>query len=191
MDYFVIDTDWDKNFNSPWDSLWDGEPYRALDCLGGSLPLEAIWKAPAVTLEKRAKRPDIYSFVLNYAVTDHVRAMLAPIVREEAEFLPLLVEGTGALFVVHPLWPVDFDDRAEVSCNVVSGNITVVRKYSFTLNPDQYDGDRHLFRMKQAKGSAARDHGFTLNQLIVSEKIKDVCERNAITGIIFKKVHSA
>lgn len=191
MDYFLIDTDWDENLDSPWDALWDDCGFRALDCLSGSLPLAAIWKAPAVKLERRMKRPDVYSFVLNYAVTERVRDLLSPIVREEAEFLPLAVPKIDPVFVVHPLWPVDFDEGAEVQCNGVTHNITVVRKYSFTLDPDQYDGPRHLFRMRQAKGSAARDGGFTLNSLIVSEVIKAVCEEHGIAGIVFKKVQSA
>lgn len=190
MDYFVIDTDWDENLDSPWDALWDECEYGALDCLGGSLPLAAIWKAPPVKLERRIKRPDVYSFVLNYAVTERVRDLFAPIVGKEAEFLPLAVPEIDPIFVVHPLWPVDFDEHAEVQCNGVSHNITVVRKYSFTLAPDQYDGPRHLFRMRQAKGSAARDHGFTMKSRIVSEVIKAVCEENGVAGIVFKKVQS-
>jgi hypothetical protein len=183
VDYFWIDTDWDATFNSAWHALWY-EDDEALGCLDGSLPLAAIWKPPAVTHEKRVKRPDVYSFVLHYAVTESVRDLWAPIVRDEAEFLPLAVPRIAPVYVVHPLWPVDFDERAEVSCNGVSGNITVVRKYSF--NFDEYDGPRHLFRMRQAKGSAARDHGCTLNRLIVSEKIKRVSEEARIAGIAFK-----
>jgi hypothetical protein len=188
MNYFVIDTDWDENLNSPWDALWDDGPDGSLDCLGGSLSLSAIWKPPPVKLEKRTKRPDIYTFVLNYAVNERVCDLISPIVREEAEFLALDVAETGPLFVVHPLWPVDFDEDAEVSCNAVSGNITVVGKYSFTLDPDEYDGPRHLFRMRQARGSAARDAGFTLNSLIVSQEIKRLCEKNSIAGVVFKRV---
>jgi hypothetical protein len=153
--------------------------------------LAAIWKAPPVKLERSLKRPDVFSFVLHYAVTERVRDLFAPIVREEAEFLPLAVPRFEPVFVVHPLWPVDFDESAEVLCNEVSRNITEVRKYSFTLDPDQYDGPRHLFRMRQAKGSAARDHGSTMSSLIVSEVIKAVCEEHGLTGIVFKKVQSA
>lgn len=190
MDYFVIDTDWDKNFNSPWDALWDECEDGALDCLGGSLPLAAIWKAPPVKLERRSKRPDVFRFVLNYAVTQRVRDLFAPIVRDEAEFLPLAVPKIDPVFVVHPLWPVDFDEGAEVQPKEVGQNISVVHKYSFTLDPNQYDGPRHLFRMRQAKGSAARDHGFTMNSLIVSEVIKAACEEHHVAGIAFKKVQS-
>lgn len=190
MKYYLIDTDWDETHNSPWDAVWHDLGWRALDCLHGSLPLAAIWKSPPVRLEKRLKRPDVFGFELHYAVTPAVRDLLAPIVKEEAEFLPLDVPALGTLFVVHPLWPVDFDDRAEVSPDD-GDNITVVRKYSFTLDPDAYFGPRHLFRMRQAKGSAARDHGATLNELIVSEKVKRAAEQAKVTGVVFRYVCSA
>jgi hypothetical protein len=191
MDYFVIDTDWDENLNSPWDTLWEDTEEGSLDCLDGSMPLAAIWKSPRITLEKRAKRPDVYRFILHFAVIKAVRDLFAPIVQEEVEFLPLAVPRIGPVFLIHPLWPVDFDDRAEVSCNPRGGNITVVRKYSFAIDPEAYDGPRHLFRMKQAKGSAARDGGYALSQLIVSEKVKSVSEKAGITGIVFKYACSA
>jgi hypothetical protein len=187
VDYFWIDTDWDPSFNSPWDALWfEGDDDEALDCLHGSLRLAAIWRPPTVTLQKRIKRPDVFCFVLHYAATKAVRDLWAPIVREEAEFLPLAVPEIGPVFVIHPLWPVDFDERAEVSPTGPRQNITVVRKYSFTLDPDAYDGPRHLFRMRQAKGSPSRDAGCTLNRLIVSDKIKRVSEKARIAGIVFK-----
>jgi hypothetical protein len=191
VEYYVIETDWDESLNSPWDALWDDLPYDALGCLDGSLPLAAVWKSPRVTLETRAKRPDVFGFVLHYAVTEAVRDLIGPIVGEESEFLPLEVPEVGPLYVIHPLWPVEFDDRADVGRNEVSGNISVVRKYSFTLDPDRYDGQRHLFRMLQAKGSAGRDHGCTLSRLIVSGKIKSAADKAGIRGIVFKHVCSA
>jgi hypothetical protein len=45
--------------------------------------------------------------------------------------------------------------------------------------------------MRQAKGSEARDHGCTLNGLIVSEKVKRAAEQAKVSGVIFKYVCSA
>jgi hypothetical protein len=188
--YYLIETDWDETHNSPWDAVWHDLDWRALICLRGSLPLAAIWKSPPVRLERRRRRPDVFGFELHYAVTPAVRDLLVPLVKDEAEFLPLDVPGLGPLFVVHPLWPVDFDDRAEVSPDD-GGNITVVRRYSFTLDPAADDGPRHLFRMRQAKGSEARDSGLTLSGLIASEKVKRAAERAEVRGIVFKHVCSA
>jgi hypothetical protein len=190
VDYFAIDNDWDESNNSPWDALTHPGELYALHCLNGSLPLAAIWKAPRVDVYEGTRRPDIYEFELYWAVTEGVRELFSPIVGEEAEFLPLKVPNRARVYVIHPLWPVDLDDGAKVSRNSVSKNITVVGKYSFTLDPDQYDGPRHMFRMRQARGSAARDHGCTLSTLIVSETIKAVSEENGLAGISFKKVHS-
>jgi hypothetical protein len=120
-----------------------------------------------------------------------VRDLLVPIVRDDAEFLPVVVPEVGVLFVVHPLWPQEFDMHADVECNEVSGNITTVRRYSFTFDPRTSEGPRHLFRMRQAKDSAARDHGSTMSALIASEKVKLACERAAATGIVFKHACSA
>lgn len=184
MDYFWIDMDWDAKGNSPWDALWYKDD-DALRCLSGSHPLAAIWKPPAVKRQKRRQRPDVYSFVLHYAVVEAVRKLWAPIVRKEVEFLPLAVANLGPLYIVHPLWPVDFDEGAEVSRSG-RGNITLVQKYSFTLNPDHYPGPRHIFRMRQAPGSPARDHGSTMTTLIVSEKVKRASEKANLTGIVFK-----
>jgi hypothetical protein len=191
VDYFEIDNDWDETHNSPWDALTHGGDIDALDCLDGSLHLSAIWRPPKVLLHRGTKRPDVYDFQLHWAVTERVRKLLAPLVLEEAEFLPLKGPKLGRVYVVHPLWPVDLDGDAKVERNSVSKNITVVRKYSITLDPDEYDGPRHLFRIRQAKGSAARDHGCTLSTLIASEKIKHLAEQNAVAGIVFKKICTA
>lgn len=191
MDYYVIETNWDEDNNSPWDAIWPDLPDDALDCLLGSLPLAAIWTSPPVTLEKRQRRPGVFGFVLHYAVTEAVRDLIAPIVQDEAEFLPLSLPNRETAYVIHPLWPVDFDERAEVEANQVSGNISVVCKYSFTLDPEEFGGPRHLFRMRHPNGSAARNRGSTLHRLIASQPIKDACEKAGISGVVFKNACSA
>ncbi len=191
MDYFEIDVDWDESRDLPWDALSHDGDLDALGCLDGSLPLAAIWKPPLVSFYKGKKQPDVYDFQLHWAVTERVRKLFVPIVKEEAEFLPLRVPKLAIVYVIHPLWPVDLDRYAKVDRNPVSKNIVEIEKYSITLDPDAYDGPRHLFRIRQAKGSAARDHGCTCSRLIVSEKIKQVAEENGVAGIVFKKVCSA
>lgn len=127
MDYYIIDKVWDETLNSPWDAIWDeGLPHNALGCLYGSMPLAAVWRSPPVRLERRTKRPDVYGFVLHYAVTEAARDLFSNIAKQEAEFLPVEVPNLGLLYVIHPLWPIDFDDRAKYSCNSVSKNITDV-----------------------------------------------------------------
>lgn len=189
MKFFAIEIHYDRNQNSPWDALWNKGKYDELDCLYGSLTLAPIWKPPSVRLEKREKTPGMYSFISNFAVTDSVRRWLQPLVKREAEFLPLDVPDSDPLYVIHPLWPLDFDEHAVVHPHHLRSNITRVEKYSFQIDPDLFPGPRHLFRMRQAEGSPARAQGYTLHTLIVSEKFKTLCEKHKLKGVRFKLVH--
>ncbi|MCE2794133.1 MAG: hypothetical protein LW816_02335 [Planctomyces sp.] len=191
MDYFEINNGLDKSGKSPWDVVTYDGGIDPLNCLDGSLSLAAIWKPPLGSLCKVKKRPDFYNFQCHWAVTERVRRLLVPLVQEEVEFLPLKVASLGKLYVIHPLWPVSLDRYAIVERTSVSGNIMFIDKYSITLDPDEYGGPRHMFRIRQARGSAAHDHGCTFSKLIVSETVKQVAEQNGIAGIMFRKVCSA
>lgn len=95
------------------------------DELDTEVRLAPIWKAPLVNLEKRDQTPDLFVFLFHYAITDRVRDIIAPLLNEYVEFLPLA--GTNMpLFVLHPLFRAEFDKRAVFSCNPGSGNITVI-----------------------------------------------------------------
>lgn len=185
LDYFVIEMAWDDKGNSPWDALWDEHEVHELDCLRGSFPLAPIWKSPRVKLQKRKKRPDMIGFVSHFAVTEQLRDLLLPLVSEEAEFLPLDPPGSQTFYLIHPLWPVDFDDDAVVNARPGS-NITRVDKYSFTLSRAAFPGPRHLFRMRQAKDSPGRSNGYVMPNLIVSEKFTELCEGANVQGIRFQ-----
>ncbi|MFN9249337.1 MAG: hypothetical protein ACK6DS_19950 [Planctomycetota bacterium] len=189
MKYFEVDIDWNASLDSPWDAVWPKDDDSNIDCLDGSLPLLYIWNQPPVTIERRDQTPDIFGFVLHWAVTEHVKAALEPLVGLEAEFLPLSC-ADAALFVVHPLWPIDFDDDADLHRNSVSNNVTVVKKYSFSINPDEFNGPRHLFRMLQPERSSARKGGYTLKRLIMSEKCVEILEEIHVKGVRFRHIHT-
>ncbi len=189
MKYFEIDLDWDASLNSPWDAVWPRDDESNLACLNGSFPLSYVWNKPPVTIQRRKRTPDIFGFVLHWVVTENVKNTLEPLVGIEAEFLPLSCDG-GALFVIHPLLPIDFDNNADLHRNSVSRNVTLVNRYSFSFNPDEFNGPRHLFRMLQPEGSAARRAGYTLKRLIVSEKVKETLEAIQAEGIRFKHIHT-
>jgi len=185
-----METDLGEAIELPWDMLWldDG---RAVECLQGSFRLAAIWNPPTALVDRGLRPPDIYScFLLHQAVTAAVRDVLAPIVGIEAEFLPVRVPDADAVYVIHPLLPVDFDDAAIVHRQGTIGNITRVEKYSFTFNYGAFNGTRHLFRMLQAKRSSARDAGATLNELVVSETVQQACTNAGARGVVFRKVHT-
>jgi len=189
MKYFEIDLDWNASLDSPWDSVWPKDDDSNLACLNGSLPLSYTWNKPPVTIERRERTPDVFGFVLHWAVNENVKNTLEPLVGIEAEFLPLSC-NEGELFVIHPLWPIDFDEDADLHRNSVSRNVTVVNKYSFSFNLDEFNGPRQLFRMLQPEGSAARRAGYTLNRLIVSEKCKETFEAIQAKGVRFKHIHT-
>lgn len=189
MKYFEIDLDWNASLDSPWDAIWPKDEHHNFDCLGGSLPLSYVWNKPPVKIERRQRTPDVFGFVLHWAITDEVKTKLESFVGIEAEFLPVRCE-LGELFVIHPLWPIDFDDAAELHRNSISKNVTVVIKYSFTFDPDAFNGPRHLFRMLQPEGSAARRAGYTLNRTIVSEECMEILRDNRTEGIRFNHIHT-
>jgi hypothetical protein len=189
MKYFEIDLDWNASLNSPWDAVWPKDSNSNLDCLSGSLPLLYIWNKPPVTIERREQTPDVFGFVLHWVVNQKVKDALEPLVGIEAEFLPLSFVDEQ-LFVIHPLWPIDFDDDADLHRNSVSKNVSEVNKYSFKINPDEFNGPRHLFRMLQPEGSAARKAGYTLNRLIMSEQCVSLLENIHVEGVRFRHVHT-
>jgi hypothetical protein len=189
MKYFRIETDYDAKNNSPWDTLSYKKKYDELECLSGSFALAPIWSPPAIKLESRKKCPGMYVLLSNFAVTEKVRDWMRTLIRREVEFLPLDLPDTKPLYVIHPLWPVDFDTGAIVRKNSVSGNITRVEKYSFKIDPERHVMPRHFFRIRQAEGSSGRAGGYTLPTLIVSEKFKRLCERRKLKGVRFVFVH--
>jgi hypothetical protein len=189
MKYFEIELDWEASHNSPWDAVWPLDKNSELNCLHGSLPLAYVWNKPPVSIQRRKRTPDIFGFVLNWVATTKMKNLLQSLVGIEAEFLPLTCSD-GDLYVIHPLWPIDFDDEAELQRNSVSKNVTVVEKYSFTFHPDEFNGPRHLFRMLQPEGSAARRAGYTLNRLILSEQCVDILKSNHVTGVRFRHIHT-
>ncbi len=189
MKYFEIDLDWNASLDSPWDAVWPKDSDSNLNCLSGSLPLLYIWNKPPVNIERREQTPDVFGFVLHWVVTENVKNTLESLVGIEAEFLPLS-GNESELFVIHPLWPIGFDIHADLHRNSVSQNVTVVNRYSFSFDPNEFNGPRHVFRMLQPEGSAARKAGYTLNRLIVSEKFKATLEAIQAKGVRFKHIHT-
>jgi hypothetical protein len=186
MEVFKIETAYDELGNSPWDTLWyhgDDEDLDALDC---QMRLAPIWRPPSIQSEKRHQVPDIYQFQSRFATTKRVYQLLSPLVGDNAEFLPLRLPGPKRLFVIHPLLRVELDAAADVSRNGVSGNVTVIRRYSFTTT--QFEQTMHLFQVNQALGSAARESGYPCSVVLVSRQFRDLCEQHCFRGVFFRKV---
>lgn len=193
MEVFHLDTDYDAQGNSPWDTIWYDGDYEDIDVLDCDAKLAAIWKPPNVRVEERNKGPDFFVFQTYFAVTERVRVLLLHIVQNTVEFLPLSTDMNLLLFVLHPFIRVDLDDGAVVSRNSVSGNVTVIRKYSFAPNAfDELQQDWqqpiHVFQVRHPLGSSARDGGVAVSGLLVSREFVDLCKKNNLQGVTFKKV---
>ena len=115
------------------------------------------------------------------------RDTLLPLIADTAEFLPLRVPGHPPKFVLHPLLSVDLDGGAVVERNDVSGNITAIHKY--IIRTDQLETDTHVFRVRQAPGSASRDDG--LGRVVgcsFHPGLRKLCENNRLQGVDFELV---
>jgi hypothetical protein len=178
-------TAYNENGDSPWDALWYDGDDEDLEPLDGQMRLAAVWSGPCIRLEKRDVKPDFFVFQLYYATTQAVCRLLSPLVGDTVEFLPLEINSDSPLFVMHPLLRVEFDEKAVVN-NKAGENITVVRTYSFDAK--QFEEDMHVFQVRQAIGSAARNAGYPCSGVLVSAEFKQLCEKNNLQGIVFESV---
>ena len=184
MDIYKIQTAYGQSGNSPWDTLWYEGDDQDLDVLCSEMRLRPVWRSILTRLEKRDKRPDFIVFHRFFAVAEPVRKCLAPLLDNSVEFLPVLTEGRQVYDVLHPLLRRELDQHAIVTSNAVSGNITVIQKHSFL----ESDEEMHIFQVRQASGSAARDAGFACSGVLVSSEVKRLCEINGFKGVVFSKI---
>jgi hypothetical protein len=183
--YYKMEVAFDEEGNSPWDALWYEGDDEDLEVLDSQCRVEKVWKPPTVKLQRRIQTPDIYGFQLYFATTDRARQLLSPLTADTVEFLSLDTPEKKTLFELHPLLRVDLDEHAIVEANE-GDNITVIYKYSFVR--DQLNDDMHVFQVRQAKGSPARDAGYACDEVLVSSKFKELCEKNNLRGIVFKSI---
>jgi hypothetical protein len=187
MRIFRVRTAYDDQGNSPWDAVWYDGDDSDLDVLDTEIGVARVWKPPAVRFEKRVRSPDIYVFQVWFAVTERVSKILSPLVTDTVEFLPLHVAGHDPFLVLHSLRRVDLDQNAIVRQGEVSGNISVIRKYSFRR--EQLEEGLHVFQVRQALGSASRDAGLACSGVLVSSEFKQACEKNKLLGVTFEEVY--
>lgn len=173
----------------PWDVLdyareRDWEDYRhQLDKAG---PLLQDWTAPRVNLRQRKWRCDLLSLYPHWAVNEKARSALAPLFRRTVEFLPLRCAGQPQLWVLHPLRHVDLA-RGAMHNATIGDNMTVIDRYAFEIKDIE---QKHLFGVKQSKGSPARKGGFCFAANYVSEEFKGLVESQGFRGVVFEKVFS-
>lgn len=173
----------------PWDLLDYANKEEAKECqdrLEKNLRLSDAWIPPRVTLRKRKWRNDIIQLYPDWAVNEKARTVLLPLLKKSVEFLPLICDQHPNLWLLHPLRHIDLSARAVHNGNP-GFNITQVMSYDF--EPKSLRG-KHLFGIKQAKGSPARKAGYCLSADYVSEQFKQLVESHDLRGLVFEKVFS-
>lgn len=186
VNYWRIDVAFDPDGFSPWDTLWYDGDEGDLDPLCSQMKLGAIWSPPRVRIERRLKRPDVYGLHLFLAVNDKVRRLVSDIGVEELELLPLTVTRARRLYVLHSTARFNLDYDASCPGNAPHDNISAVTRWVFPQELAR--SNLSVFQAFQAPGSAARDAGFPLDPVFVSESIKYRLELAGVAGIAFYPV---
>lgn len=184
MRAYLMNTAYDADGNSPWDTLWyEGDDWDLLP-LKGELPLTGIWKPISVTMQKRLKVPDIYTFQLFFAASKRVRDVLKPVLGDSVEFLRLRCDRE--LYVMHSLQRIELDWQAVAGRTRFRDNVTVIKKYVFARG--QSLAHLRMFYARQPEGTEARAAGLCCSGLLVTEPVKVVCDTHKLRGICFTEV---
>ncbi len=184
MSYWRIQVAFGPDGYSPWDALWYDGDDRDLEPLCSQMRLAPVWRPLQVRLERREKRPDIFGFQLFFAVKEKVRTLLSQI--EDVEFLPVRASRKTVLYVIHPLARINLDYASSCDPEELSDNITKVAQWVFPYEVRESGVD--VFQAYQAPGSAARDAGYPLYEVFISERVKQQLEDEKTSGIAFLPV---
>ena len=138
-------------------------------------PVPMEWK-PARVRKNRGKPVDIIGLMGDgLAFSDRAAEVLAPLIGDRIELLPLAYDGPGHFQVVNMLDIVDCldEERSQIE-RFYDGSIQSVERYAF--KPGSTEG-HHLFKCKQ----------WGLHDLVSSE-FKALVEQNGLVGAYFKPV---
>jgi hypothetical protein len=138
-------------------------------------PVPMEWK-PARVRKNRGKPVDIIGLMgAALAFSDRAVEVLAPLIGDVIELLPLTYDGPGRFQVVNMLDIVDcLDEERSSIARYSDGGIMLVEKYVF--KPGSTDG-HHLFKCKQC-----------LLHDLVSADFKALVEKTGLVGAYFKPV---
>lgn len=187
---YKMEGGYDEFGNSlPWDVLdYESESHRSMyrDQVDRAVSLAKTWVSPRVSLRKRKWRCDLISLYPHWAVNEKARAALAPLLRRTVEFLPLRYGENSQLWLLHPLRHIDLSQSAVHNAEN-GGNMTFVSRYAFETKALQ---GKHLFGVKQAKGSVSRRVGYCFGANYVSEEFRRVVGEAKLQGVVFEKIFS-
>lgn len=142
-------------------------------CAGWWQPVPMEWTR-ATARKNRGKLVDFIGLMgLGLAFSDRAAEVLAPLIGDVIELLPLAYDGPGGFRVVNMLDIVDcLDEEGSQYERYDNGEIMIVDKYAF--KPGSTDG-HHLFKCKQC-----------LLHDLVSVEFKALVEEKGLVGAYFK-----
>jgi hypothetical protein len=148
---------------------------KGVRCTDWWEPVPMEWK-PARVRKNRGKPVDIIGLMGDgLTFSDRAVEVLAPLVGDVIELLPLAYDGPGHFQVVNMLDIVDcLEEQRSVLDRYRSGRVSIVYKYVF--KPGSTDG-HHLFKCKQC-----------LLHNLVSAEFKALVEEKGLVGAYFKPV---
>ena len=126
--------------------------------------------------KNRGKPVDIIGLIgLGLTFSDRAAEVLAPLIGDVIELLPLAYDGPGRFHVVNLLDIVDcLDEQRSNLARYSDGDIMIVYKYAF--KPGTTDG-HHLFKCKQC-----------MIHHLVSAEFKALVEKTGLVGAYFTPV---
>jgi hypothetical protein len=192
MGIYRLSGGWDEFSNSlPWDRLeyvLDDEEETVDDLLDKAKPLRRTWKPPKLNLRKRKWRADLMEVWPHSHWVGNEKAVQAlfPLLGKTVEFLPARCGAVRKLWLLHPLEHIDLAAGA-VHKGTDGKNMTRIQRYDFDV---RYLVGKHLFGVKQAPGSAARQGEYSFAIDYVSEEFKLTFAKQRLQGVVFEEVFS-
>jgi hypothetical protein len=181
MEVSALSVDYDADGNSPWGMLVEEVELEATWPLCDGRPLAPSWRPMPVSLHEADEYAEFVWFSsCGWAVRPEARRALEPVLGGAAEFLPLACDTGDEFFALHPLQLIDLGPDADARRNEVSGNITVIRRYSF--EPADLAG-MVCFRVRHPVGSAARPDAGVSGDVLVSPEVRECIERCGFRGV--------
>ncbi|HEX2572005.1 MAG TPA: DUF1629 domain-containing protein [Polyangia bacterium] len=158
-----------------WYKVFNKLSGKGVRCADWWQPVPMEWK-PARVRKNRGKPVDFIGLMgLGLAFSDRAAEVLAPLLGNAIELLPLTYDGPGRFQVVNILDIVDcLDEERSITDRYSDGQISSVKKYVF--KPGSTDG-HHLFKCKQC-----------LLHDLVSAEFKALVEKTGLIGAYFKPV---
>lgn len=186
MEVFALQVDYDAGGNSPWGMLRDEVEIEETRPLYGRRPLAPTWKPMPVTLHDAERLAEfVYLTAGGWAVRPAARRVLEPLMGGAAEFLPLACDTGDEFYALHPLQLADLGPDAVARRNEVSGNIVVIRSYSF--EPAALVG-MSCFRVRHPPGSAAGPESGA-GDVLVSRVVRECMEQHGFKGVRFMRAY--